>query len=220
MKNAEISVSILDADFAKIGHIIEEIEEGEADSIHLDIMDGHFVPNLSFGPGFVKSIRKLTDIELDAHLMVERPGEYLERFADAGCGSLIVHLESDADMEPVLDKIEKLGLKAGLALNPATDLHGIDGVAGRLDKILIMTVNPGFGGQKFIMECIGKVEHAKRKICELGIDAVVGVDGGINNETGRMAAEAGADFLVAGSALLNSERLPDAIRKLRKECFA
>ncbi len=219
MKKAGISVSILDADLARIADIVEEIEEGGADSIHIDIMDGHFVRNLSFGPGFVKSIRRLTDIELDAHLMVERPGEYLEGFADAGCDSLTVHLESDVEMASVLDRIDELGLKAGLALNPATELHKIESLAVRLERILIMTVNPGFGGQRFIGESVGKIKQAREEISRLGSDALIGVDGGINNETGRSAAMAGADFLVAGSALLNSERLPDAIRKLRNECF-
>lgn len=216
MKKTNISVSVLDADFAKIGETVQEIEAGGADSIHLDVMDGHFVRNLSFGPGIIKSIRKLTDLEFEAHLMIENPAEYLEKFADSGCDSLIVHLESARSIDKVLESIGKLGLSSGIAVNPATKMEDAIEAMGMAEKLLVMTVNPGYGGQAFMPGSLERVKRARMLIDELDLDVKIGVDGGIDKKTGADAVDAGADFLVAGSSLLKSKSIRGAIRELRK----
>lgn len=207
----KIAPSLLSADFTKLAEEIRQVEEAGCDLIHIDVMDGHFVPNLTVGPFIVKAIRKITKLKLDTHLMIENPGRYIKDFADAGSDHITVHAEACPDnLEAVLDKIKGLGKGCGVSLRPPTPLDPVKPFLNKVDMILLMTVNPGFGGQAFMPEVLPKIE-ALRKIYAKDIE----VDGGINKETSKKVVAAGANVLVAGTAVFGQTNRKQAIEDLR-----
>jgi len=212
----KIAPSILSADFSRLGDEVRKAEEAGADIIHLDIMDGHFVPNLTFGPIIVKAIRSHTKLPFYVHLMVEKPEDYIERVVEAGGDLVIVHVEACTHLQRVLSMIRDLGARSGVALNPATPLTTIEYVLDDLDLILIMSVNPGFGGQDFIPSVLPKIKRARRRIMKKGLEIEIAVDGGVNVETAPKIVEAGADVLVAGTAVFGKPDLKKAIQELRE----
>ena len=200
-KSVLIAPSILSADFAKLGTEIEAVEAAGADWIHVDVMDGHFVPNITIGPAVVKALRAHAGKPFDVHLMISPVDPYLEAFADAGADGLTVHPESGPHVHRTLQQIRKLGKKAGVVLNPGTPVDALDNLMDLVDLILIMSVNPGFGGQSFIESQLAKIEAARKRIDATGRDIALEVDGGITPETARRAIAAGATVLVAGTAV-------------------
>lgn len=216
MNNIYIAPSILSADFAKLGEEVIEIERGGADWIHVDVMDGHFVPNLTFGPLVMGAIAPLTTLPLDVHLMIENPELYIPAFAKAGAHVITVHAEACVHLHRVLHLIKEHGVKAGVALNPATPLSTIREVIEDVDLVLIMTVNPGFGGQAFIPATLRKLRELKEWKRELGLEQLrVEVDGGITADTAPLVVEAGADVLVAGNAVFGQVDRKQAIANIR-----
>ncbi|HLF14775.1 MAG TPA: ribulose-phosphate 3-epimerase [Bacteroidota bacterium] len=211
-----IAPSVLSADFTHLARHIRDIETGGADWIHLDIMDGHFVPNISFGPMVVKAIRSLTKLPLDAHLMIADPDAYLGAFGEAGADRITVHAETCPHLHRTVGAIRALGMKPGVTLNPATPLAAIGGILPFVDLVLIMTVNPGFGGQKFIPGSLGKIGQAAALIRETGRDIRLQVDGGVDAGNVREIVEAGADVIVAGNSIFSHRDIPSAVRRLRK----
>lgn len=216
LHSIKIAPSILSADFSRLGDEVRRAEEAGADMIHLDIMDGHFVPNLTFGPLIVKAIRDYTKLPFYVHLMVERPEDYIEKVVEAGGDLIIVHVEACIHLQRVLSMIRDFGVKSGVALNPATPLTTIEYVLDDLDLILIMSVNPGFGGQEFIPSTLPKIRRARRKLVKRGLEMEIAVDGGVNVETAPKIVEAGADVLVAGTAVFGKPDLKKAIQELRE----
>ncbi|MGH2449811.1 MAG: ribulose-phosphate 3-epimerase [Candidatus Limnocylindria bacterium] len=210
--------SILSADFARLGEAVAAAEAAGADWIHVDVMDGHFVPNLTFGPKMVADIGRATSLPLDVHLMIERPDDWLERYADAGASYLTVHVEVTPDAAATLRAIRARGVRAGLTLNPDTPVEAVLAHLGSIDLALVMSVRPGFGGQAFIESALEKVRAIRRELDQRGLDAVeLEVDGGIKPENARRVAEAGASVLVAGSAVyLDPEGPRAALAKLRR----
>lgn len=211
-----IAPSILSADFSRLAEEITKIEAAGADLVHLDVMDGHFVPNITFGPGFVESLRKTTELPLDVHLMITNPELFIPRFIDAGADFITVHVEASTHLHRNIHAIKNLGIKAGVSLNPHTPLYLTNEILEDIDLLLLMSVNPGFGGQKFIERTFEKIRLAKSIIKDHDYMCVIEVDGGINDVTGPKCLEAGADILVAGDYIFRSEDYTKAIRSLKK----
>jgi ribulose-phosphate 3-epimerase len=216
----QIAASILSADFAALGAAIAAAERGGADLIHVDIMDGHFVPNLTMGPPVVASLRKVARVPLDVHLMIEEPDRYLEAFARAGAAMISVHAEVLPHLHRTIQRIKELGARAGVAINPATPVGVLEEIAGDLDHVLVMTVNPGFGGQTFIPRTESKIRAVRALLDERGNRAPVEVDGGIDPVTAPRVVAAGAAILVAGSAIFGSPDPERATRALRAAATA
>lgn len=214
-----IAPSILSADFSKLASEIQEVEQGGADWIHVDVMDGHFVPNITIGPLVVESIRPHTKLPLDVHLMISEPDSYIQTFAAAGADCISVHVETCKHLHRTLDLVKEQGVKAGVVLNPATPIEHIEYVLPQLDFVLIMTVNPGFGGQQFIQPMLAKIRRLRNMLDENGYSNVeIEVDGGINSTTAPLVTEAGANILVAGNAIFNEPNRAEAIQKIRGAC--
>jgi ribulose-phosphate 3-epimerase len=213
----KIAPSILSADFARLGEQVREVESTGVDRIQIDVMDGRFVPNITFGAAAVEALRPLTRLTLEVHLMVEPAEDFIEKFARAGADTLIVHQEATPHLHRAVQHIHALGKKAGVALNPSTPASFLSQVLGSLQLVLIMTVNPGFGGQEFIPETLGKIREVRRAVSERGLECEVEVDGGITAETAPRVVEAGADVLVAGSAVFDGRQgVASAIHRLQE----
>ncbi|KON89138.1 ribulose-phosphate 3-epimerase [Sporosarcina globispora] len=211
----KIAPSILSADFSKLGEEIKDVERGGADYIHVDVMDGHFVPNITIGPLIVDAIRPVTKLPLDVHLMIENPDNYIEAFAKAGADYITVHAEACRHLHRTINYIRSFGVKAGVVLNPATPINVIEHIIDDIDMVLLMSVNPGFGGQKFIPAVLPKIAAVKEMADAKGLNIEIEVDGGVNEETARLCIEAGANVLVAGSAIYNQEDRASAIAALK-----
>jgi len=213
----KLAPSILSADFGRIGEQVAEATRAGADYIHVDVMDGHFVPNITIGPLVVAAIRPHTSLPLDVHLMIEAPEKYIQQFAQAGADIITIHVEVCHHLHRVVESIKELGIKAGVSLNPSTPLTEAEEVLPILDLVLLMSVNPGFGGQQFIESTIGKIERLRRQLDELGLPAELEVDGGITAEIAPRVARAGARVLVAGAAIFNKkESVSQAITRIRE----
>lgn len=208
--------SILSADFAKLGDEIADVEKGGADWIHVDVMDGHFVPNITIGPLIVEAIRPRTSLPLDVHLMIANPDQYIESFVNSGADWVTVHQEASPHLHRTIHKIKEHGVRAGVALNPATPLSAIEYVLEDLDMVLIMTVNPGFGGQTFIRSTLPKIRALRQMAEEKGLSFNIEVDGGINEQTARDAVHHGANVLVAGSYVFGASDRRTKIQSLKR----
>jgi len=211
-----LSPSILSADFLHLGDVIEIINRSEADWLHLDVMDGVFVPNLSFGFPIIRQIAKATTKPMDVHLMIVEPQKFITQFRDLGAWALTVHYEACTHLHSTVLKIKEVGMKAGVALNPHTPVELLTDIIDELDKVLIMSVNPGFGGQKFIPRVVDKVRQLKTVINQRKLQTLIQVDGGINLETGMRMTDAGADILVAGNSIFKTKIPEEMIRQLKK----
>ncbi|WP_409305377.1 ribulose-phosphate 3-epimerase [Peribacillus sp. SCS-155] len=211
----KIAPSILSADFSRLAEEILDVERGGADMIHIDVMDGHFVPNITMGPIVVEAVRPVTKLPLDVHLMLESPDEYIEAFAKAGADFITVHVEACRHLHRTIQLIKSYGAKAGVVLNPATPVSAIKHIITDVDMVLLMTVNPGFGGQTFIENVLSKISEVKQLAQEHGSDIEIEVDGGVNEMTAKLCVEQGATVLVAGSAVFNEMDRKKAIQKLR-----
>jgi len=216
----QIAPSLLSADFAKLGEAIAQAERGGADMIHVDIMDGHFVPNLTMGPPVVKSLKRVAHVPLDVHLMIEDPDRYAEAFVDAGAASLTVHVEAVVHLHRTIQLVKSLGVKACVALNPATPVNALEEIAADVDYVLVMTVNPGFGGQTFIPRSTSKVRAVRQLLRSAGSTAPIEVDGGIDVHTAPGIVAAGDDFLVAGNAIFGTADPERAARELKAAATA
>ena len=217
----QISASILNADFARLGAEVERAADGGVDSIHLDVMDGHFVDNLTMGPVVVEAVRSSTELPFHAHLMISNPLAYVERFADAGSDLIVFHVEADDDPGEVIDRIERAGKRPGIALNPETEASSVHPWLERVDLLLVMTVHPGWGGQPFIEEVLPKMRSLREEIDRRGLELPIGVDGGVNLDTIGRAHDAGGDVLVVGSGLYSSDGdLTPTVAALRAAALA
>jgi len=212
----KISPSILSADFSRLGEDVQAVDRAGADYIHIDVMDGHFVPNITIGPLVVEALRKVTAKPLDVHLMIENPDLYISDFAKAGADIITVHQEAVPHLHRTLQLIKSLGKKAGVSLNPATPVETLDIILDELDLVLIMSVNPGFGGQSFIPSALDKIRALRQRITERGLSTELEVDGGVKIDNIREVVAAGADVLVAGSAVFNTEDYAATITALRE----
>jgi ribulose-phosphate 3-epimerase len=212
-----ISASILSADFARLGEQVLEAERAGVDSIHVDVMDGRFVPNITIGPLVVRALRRVTSLPLPTHLMIVEPERYIEDFVSAGSDGIFVHQETCPHLHRTIQLIKSLGAKAGVAVNPASPITLLDEVLEYLDMVLVMTVNPGFGGQAFIPSTLGKIRQLRTTLEKRGLEADIIVDGGINTDTARLVVEAGANVLGAGSAIFGTgDTVAEAVRRLRR----
>lgn len=214
----KIAPSILSADFSRLGDEIRAVEAAGADYIHVDVMDGHFVPNITIGPLIVEAARRVTDLPLDVHLMISEPEKYVADFAAAGADIIVVHAEASPHLHRLIQMIKGLGKKAGVSLNPATPLSMIEEILPDLDMAMLMTVNPGFGGQSFIEACIPKIKRLRTMLDAIGSDAELEVDGGVKISNIASIAAAGADVLVAGSAVFGSDDYGATIKELKQRC--
>lgn len=212
----KIAPSILSADFMRLGEEIKAAEAAGADMLHLDIMDGHFVPNITIGPAVVDAIRRITALPLDVHLMIEEPDKFLRDFIKAGADYITVHVEASVHLHRTIQWIKESGVKAGVSLNPATPIWNLDHILPDLDMVLLMSVNPGFGGQEFIPCVLDKIKALKDIIKERGFNVLIEVDGGVKPDNVREIASAGADILVMGSAFFNSEDYGVLMKRLRE----
>ena len=211
----KIAPSILSADFTRLGDEIRDVEHAGADYIHIDVMDGHYVPNITIGPMIVEAVKRSTRLPLDVHLMISNPDQYISVFRQSGADIITVHAEAVDHLHRSIQSIKEVGARTGISLNPATPLQVIEYVLGELDMVLLMTVNPGFGGQEFISEVIPKITRLRGMIKERGLNTEIEVDGGINLDTIGLASAAGANIFVAGSAIFHSKDYSRTIRMMR-----
>ncbi len=216
-KNIQIAPSILSADFSRLGDEIRAVDQAGCDCIHIDVMDGHFVPNITIGPLVVKAARAVTRKDLDVHLMISDADNYVDAFASAGADWITVHVEASAHLHRTVSRIKELGKKAGVVVNPATSLSTLDYILEEVDLVMLMSVNPGFGGQSFIGSTLGKIRQLRQRIDALGLKVEIEVDGGISEKTIADVAEAGANIFVAGSAIYGSNNYQQTIATLRKQ---
>lgn len=213
----KLAPSILSADFSRLGEQVAEVTQAGADYIHVDVMDGHFVPNITIGVPVVASLRSCTNLPLDVHLMIDRPEDYVAQFAEAGADIITVHIEVDRHMHRLVSAIKDVGAKAGIALNPATPLNSLEEILPFLDLVLVMTVNPGFGGQAFIPDLVDKIARLRAMLDKRRIEAELEVDGGITAKVAPKVVRAGADVLVAGAAIFSNKKgSREAIRQMRQ----
>ena len=217
MKKIKISPSILSADFSQLGQEIKNLENSGADMIHVDVMDGHFVPNLTIGPPVIKALRKYTKIPFDVHLMINPVHKYIKDYAESGADIITIHPEATDNLASSIKKIKELKKKVGVSLNPKSKIDLITSLLNEIDLVLIMSVNPGFGGQSFIHSSLDKIEKVRKMIDETDKDIRLEVDGGINNDTINLAAKAGADTFVAGSAIFSTNNYEQTISTLRAQ---
>mgnify|MGYP001050850508 FL=1 len=215
MDMVQISPSILSADFGDLKGEISKLEEGNADYIHLDVMDGIYVPNITFGPPVIEKIRNITDIPFDVHLMIDRPERYIEDFVDAGADIITIHEEATIHLHRTIEEIKSHGLKVGVALNPATPLDNIEYILDDIDMVLIMTVNPGFGGQHFIPSMANKIRTMRRIIDDRGLDILIEADGGIKLDNAREIIDCGLDIIVVGSGIFESDDIAERTEMFR-----
>ena len=211
----KLAPSILSADFSKLLDDVKRLEAARCEYLHIDVMDGHFVPNITLGPPVINSLKGKTDMIFDVHLMIEDPDKYIEAFANAGADIIVVHQEACTHLHRTIQAIKALGKKAGVALNPATPIETIKHVISELDMVLIMTVNPGFGGQKFIEQMIPKIKELKEISIKQDLNFDIQVDGGITPDNVAEVVKAGANIIVAGSAIFNSESIPNTVKAFR-----
>jgi ribulose-phosphate 3-epimerase len=216
-QGVKISPSILSADFTRLGEQVAEVTRAGADYIHIDVMDGHFAPQITIGPLVVTAIRKCTNLPLDLHLMIESPENQITQFANAGANLITVHIETCQHLHRVIQMIKDKGIKAGVSVNPATPISLLDEILPEVDMVVVMTVNPGFSGQIFIESTLGKIAHLRAELDKRNLNAELEVDGGINEKTASLVVKAGGRVLVAGSAVFNAkESIGDAIKRLRE----
>ena len=217
MTSIKISPSILSADFSKLGNEIKNLEKAEADLIHIDVMDGHFVPNITIGPGVIKKLRKYTSLPFDVHLMISPVHNFIKNFADAGADIITIHPEATSDLVSSIKKIKSYNKKAGVSLNPETSLDKVMPVLNLIDLVLVMSVNPGFGGQKFIKEVLEKIKILRKEIDSKKLKTQIEIDGGINFQNAKLAKDAGVDILVSGTTIFkeNKGNLKKNIQLLR-----
>lgn len=212
----KLAPSILSADFARLLEDVKKVEKAGCEYLHIDVMDGHFVPNITLGPGIVKSLRKDVNMVFDAHLMIENPDNYIKEFADAGCDIIVVHQEACTHLHRTIQNIKSHGIKAGVALNPATPIETIKYVLQDVDMVLLMSVNPGFGGQSYIPGVTEKIKELKALIDEMNLDIDIEVDGGVKPSNIAEVVNAGANVIVAGSAIFNAGDIDEAVKSLRE----
>jgi len=213
---AILAPSILSADFTNLSQQIRLVEIGGADWIHCDVMDGHFVPNITFGPVVVQAVRNVTKLPIDVHLMIEKPDFYLEDFINAGADYVSVHFEEVVHLNRTINRIKELGAKAGVVINPATSVSVLNDIAEYIDLLLIMTVNPGFGGQKFISNSLRRIKEAVELRKKLNANFLIEIDGGVNAETAKLAFDAGAEVFVAGSSIFKADNISAATIEIKK----
>ena len=218
--SVRIAPSILSADFARLADAVKTVEAAGADQVHVDVMDGHFVPNITIGPPVVAALKRVTGLPLDVHLMISDPDRYLEAFASAGAAIITVHAEAVTHLHRTLTRIRQLGARAGVALNPSTPLDHVQEVANEFDVLLIMSVNPGFGGQSFIPRSVAKVAAARKMLTAAGSSADIEVDGGVDMQNAAALAGAGATMLVAGATIFGAADPAEATRALRRAAGA